>query len=134
AIGRSDDFADRRQERVALAGVSDHEILRVEDRAEFVGHLRGWQVHLRLAAPLQTADPDIADDADDGPSSIAMAERFADRVLTRPVAFDERRADDRDPHAVAGVGILHVAAAPDRNAKRAEELRGHPPVAHAAAS
>ena len=48
---------------------------------ESVGLLRGRQVDLRLAAPLEAAHPDVADDADDGPVLEGLGGR--DRLAAR---------------------------------------------------
>src|SRR6187551_3756020 len=111
--------------------MTNHQVLRIAAGGELLGRLSCRQVHLRLAGPFESPNPDVADDADDGTSTPLVSERPADRILTGPVVLGERRADDRDPGAIATVALFHVAAAVKRNPHGPEVLGGHPSVTDA---
>ena len=73
----------------------NHQVLGIERAWQWIRRLRRWQVHLRLAGPLQATDPDLAHNADDSASVIQMPERLADRVAgEKGVAFGPERGDD----------------------------------------
>jgi hypothetical protein len=88
------------------------------DRA--VGHLLRRQVHLWLADAFEPAEQNVARHADDLAVGVGEREMTADGILIRPVALDERLADDRDRLAIAGVTLGDVAPALERNAHRLE--------------
>src|SRR5258708_1524289 len=88
---------------------ADHQVLGGIPGRHVVGLLPG-EVDLRLAASLQTADPDIAYHADDGTVMISKIKVTAERVLVWPIALHEGRTYDSDPRCAVNIHLADVTA------------------------
>ena len=106
-VDAANDLAHGGQERGRRTTTrADDEVFGVVGAQWTLGHERRRHIQLRFARALQAANADVAHDAHHAPRAIPEQKALAERIFVRPVALDERFADDRHLATVTRVGVL----------------------------